>query len=84
MQIESFKKYVTTENILLFLVVSTGALLGFAFVLEYFVDLVPCPLCIVQRFFYLFIGVSALVGLSRRGRGSTSSGMAAALSDHHR
>ena len=58
-----YKKWVTTENISLFLVVSTGALLGFAFVLEYFVDLVPCPLCIVQRFFYLFIGVSALVGL---------------------
>jgi protein dithiol:quinone oxidoreductase len=57
------QKYATVENILLFLVVSTGGLLGFAFVLEYFVDLVPCPLCIVQRFFYLFIGVSALVGL---------------------
>ncbi|MCW1888721.1 MAG: disulfide bond formation protein B [Candidatus Moranbacteria bacterium] len=60
---EFFRKYITTENILLFLMVSTGALLGFAFVLEYFVDLVPCPLCIVQRFFYLFIGISALVGL---------------------
>jgi len=58
-----YTKWVTTENIFLFLVVSTGALLGFAFVLEYFVDLVPCPLCIVQRFFYLFIGVSALVGI---------------------
>lgn len=58
-----YKKWITTENILLFLVVSTGGLLGFAFVLEYFVDLVPCPLCIVQRFFYLFIGISALVGL---------------------
>lgn len=58
-----YQRYVTTENTLLFLVVSTGALLGFAFVLEYFVDLVPCPLCIVQRFFYLFIGISALVGL---------------------
>lgn len=58
-----YKKYITTDNILLFLVVTVVGLLGFAFVLEYFVDLVPCPLCIVQRFFYLFIGISALIGL---------------------
>lgn len=63
MQIEFFKRYITTENTLLFLVVSTGVLLGFAFVLEYFVDLVPCPLCIVQRFFYLLIGLTALAAL---------------------
>jgi len=25
-------------------------------------DLVPCPLCIVQRFFYAFVGLSALAG----------------------
>jgi protein dithiol:quinone oxidoreductase len=57
------EKFVTTENILLFIVVSTAALLGFAFVLEFFVDLVPCPLCIVQRIFYLFIGIVALLGV---------------------
>lgn len=32
----------------------------FAYILEFFVDLVPCPLCIVQRFFYLLIGLAAL------------------------
>ncbi len=58
-----YQKYISRENILLFLVVSTSGLLGFALVLEYFVDLVPCPLCIVQRFFYLLIGVTALVGI---------------------
>jgi disulfide bond formation protein DsbB len=29
-------------------------------VLQYFVSLAPCPLCIVQRFFYLLIGLVAL------------------------
>lgn len=58
-----FAKFITVENVLLFCVVSVVGLLGFAFVLEYFVDLVPCPLCIVQRFFYLLIGLTALAAL---------------------
>ena len=58
-----YQKFVTVENALLFLVISIAGLLGFAFVLEYFVDLVPCPLCIVQRFFYLLIGITALLAL---------------------
>lgn len=57
------QQYSTIENILLFIVVSTAALLGFAFILEFFVDLVPCPLCIVQRFFYLLIGITALLAV---------------------
>ena len=58
-----YHKIIIRENAFLFLVVSTAGLLGFALVLEYFVDLVPCPLCIVQRFFYLLIGVTALLAL---------------------
>jgi disulfide bond formation protein DsbB len=34
-------------------------LLGFAFVLEYFVELTPCPLCIAQRMFFFLIGLVA-------------------------
>ena len=58
-----WKKYATTENILIGCVLVPAGLLGFAFILEYFVDLVPCPLCIVQRFFFFFIGLVALGGL---------------------
>ncbi len=35
-------------------------LLAFAFVLEAFVALTPCPLCIAQRFFFLLIGMVAV------------------------
>jgi protein dithiol:quinone oxidoreductase len=55
-----YQKYVTKENTILFLIVAPLCLLGFGFVLEYFVDLVPCPLCIVQRFFFFGIAVVAL------------------------
>lgn len=37
-----------------------GGLLLFAFFLQYFVSQTPCPLCILQRFFYFFIGLVAL------------------------
>ena len=32
-------------------------LLSFAFVLEYFVELTPCPLCIAQRIFFFLVGL---------------------------
>lgn len=35
-------------------------LLGFALVLEHFVELTPCPLCIAQRIFFVLIGLVAL------------------------
>jgi disulfide bond formation protein DsbB len=60
------KKYITKENISLFLIVAPLGLLGFGFALEYFVDLVPCPLCIVQRFFFLGIALVGIVGLMNR------------------
>jgi disulfide bond formation protein DsbB len=33
-------------------------LLSFALVLEYFVELTPCPLCIAQRIFFFLIGAA--------------------------
>lgn len=63
MQSHFYQKYLTYQNILCLTIISAVGLLGFAFVLEYFVDLVPCPLCIVQRFFYLLIGLTALGGI---------------------
>lgn len=37
-----------------------GGLLVFALVLQYFFSVAPCPLCILQRFFYLLIGFVAV------------------------
>lgn len=41
-----------------------AGLLLFALALQYFVALTPCPLCIVQRFFFLLIGLTAVGYLS--------------------
>lgn len=37
-------------------------ILGVGFVLQYAVGLTPCPLCIIQRFFFGGVGVVALMG----------------------
>ncbi|OGI21385.1 MAG: hypothetical protein A2808_00015 [Candidatus Moranbacteria bacterium RIFCSPHIGHO2_01_FULL_55_24] len=54
-------KTFSPKRAFLLVVGACAGLLVFAYILEFFVDLVPCPLCIVQRCFYLAIGVTALV-----------------------
>jgi disulfide bond formation protein DsbB len=50
------------RKLLHFISLYCAGLLIFAMVLARVADLVPCPLCIVQRFFYAFVGLAALVG----------------------
>lgn len=51
------------KNSLFLVALYCAALLIFAFVIVRVVDgLVPCPLCIVQRFFYAFVGLAAMIG----------------------
>ncbi len=51
------------KNLLFLMALYCAALLIFAFVIVRVVDgLVPCPLCIVQRFFYAFVGLAAIAG----------------------
>ena len=38
-------------------------LMGYALYTQYYDHLEPCPLCVTQRFFYILIGVFALIGL---------------------
>ncbi len=47
---------------LVLVALACAGLLAFAYILEFFVNLVPCPLCIVQRFFFLLVGLVALFG----------------------
>lgn len=57
------KNLLRNPRILLLLVaLYCAALLIFALVLVRLVGLTPCPLCILQRFFYALVGITALVG----------------------
>lgn len=58
-----------------------AALLGFGLYLQYAQDLEPCPLCLVQRGFFVLIGATALIAAvhNPRGWGKRSYGGAVAL-----
>ena len=58
-----------------------AALLGFGYYLQYGQGLEPCPLCLVQRFFFFCVlGVSLLAALhGPRGAGITVYGIVVAL-----
>lgn len=55
----NFLKNISAATVAAFATVFCAFLLSFAFVLEYFVELTPCPLCIAQRFFFFLIGLTA-------------------------
>lgn len=43
-----------------------AGLLGVGFVLQYAVGLIPCPLCILQRFFFALVGITAAIAAIRK------------------
>ena len=54
----------TISNRVFFAIVGAGCvgLLSFGYYLEYFQDLVPCPMCLFQRFCYMAVAAVALIG----------------------
>ncbi len=51
-----------------FIVLSVIALLGYALYTEHYLGLVPCPLCLTQRFFFALTGLVALIALLHNPR----------------
>ncbi|MYM40736.1 disulfide bond formation protein B [Duganella qianjiadongensis] len=42
------------------------AMLAVALILQHVLDMLPCPLCVIQRYLFLAIGIVALVGAYRK------------------
>jgi disulfide bond formation protein DsbB len=55
------------RNLLVLLGLVCVALVGGALYLQFVEHEDPCPLCIIQRYFYLLIAVFAFIGASMRG-----------------
>jgi disulfide bond formation protein DsbB len=51
-----------SRNALLAIAFASFALIGVALYLQHVKDLLPCPLCVIQRYLFLAIGVCSLVG----------------------
>jgi disulfide bond formation protein DsbB len=51
-----------TRSLLLTIAVASFGLIGVALYLQHGLDMLPCPLCVIQRYLFLAIGVTALAG----------------------
>jgi disulfide bond formation protein DsbB len=53
---------IKSRNALLAIAFACFALVGVALYLQHVKDLLPCPLCVIQRYLFLAVGVCSLVG----------------------
>jgi len=51
----------TSRSIFLFIFLACAALMAFGFYLQYAQGLEPCVLCMVQRLFFMLLGLTALI-----------------------
>ncbi|HBF51322.1 MAG TPA: disulfide bond formation protein B [Massilia sp.] len=51
-----------SRTVLLIVAAVSFALIGAALFLQHAHDMQPCPLCVIQRYLFLAIGIAALVG----------------------
>ena len=51
----------TSRRVFLLIAIATAVGMGFAFWLEYYLGLAPCPLCMTQRAFVILVGVICLI-----------------------
>jgi disulfide bond formation protein DsbB len=52
----------TSRNLLLAIAFASFALIGVALYLQHAQGMLPCPLCVIQRYLFLAIGVCSLAG----------------------
>lgn len=61
------RKFFTDHTLRLRLIfLGCAGLLGIGFVLQYAVELTLCPLCILQRFFFALVGMTAAIAAIRK------------------
>ena len=51
-----------TRSLLLSIAAASFGLIAVALYLQHGLDMLPCPLCVIQRYLFLAIGVAALAG----------------------
>jgi len=57
----------TYRWIWLLVLLAVAGLLSYGYYLQYVKYLIPCPLCMTQRFFYYCIGITAVIGMVGNG-----------------
>jgi disulfide bond formation protein DsbB len=70
---------IPSRTLLLSIAATCFALLGTALYLQHGLDMLPCPLCVIQRYLFLAIAVACLVGARRQPLAATVVALLAAL-----
>ena len=61
-------RFLGVNAVLLAIVLACFGLLGAAMYMQLVLDMLPCPLCVIQRYAFLLTGVFALIALIWRSR----------------
>ncbi|MBG7620854.1 disulfide bond formation protein B [Herbaspirillum sp. AP02] len=72
----------SSKPVFLLVALVCAGLLAFAMYLQIVEEMQPCPLCVIQRYMFVLVGVFALIGASLPAgarRGSAALGLLAAL-----
>jgi len=70
----------SSRTVLLFISAISFLLIGVALYLQHAHDMLPCPLCVIQRYAFIGIGIAALAGaLSSKTRAGAGVALLAAL-----
>ena len=64
-----------SRSVLLIISLISVALVAVAVYLQHAHDMLPCPLCVIQRYLFLAVGIAALAG-ALRGKIRTGAGVA--------
>ena len=51
-----------TRSLLLSIAIASFGLIGVALYLQHGLDMLPCPLCVIQRYLFIAIGIFCLIG----------------------
>ncbi|MCI1012362.1 disulfide bond formation protein B [Herbaspirillum sp. C7C2] len=72
----------SSKPVFLLVALVCAGLLGFAMYLQIVEEMQPCPLCVIQRYMFVLVGIFALIGAGLPAgarRGSSALGLLAAL-----
>jgi disulfide bond formation protein DsbB len=68
-----------TRSLLLSIALACFGLIGVALYLQHGLDMLPCPLCVIQRYLFIAIGVLCVIGAYSRPKVGAGLGLLAAL-----
>ena len=68
-----------TRSLLLSIALACFGLIGVALYLQHGLDMLPCPLCVIQRYLFIAVGVFALIGAYTKPKVGAGLGLLAAL-----